>query len=64
MAFPINSLYIYNRWGILVYHKENISGYEDFWHPINEPAGSYFYRFTGKGYTGNIEHCGVIELLR
>lgn len=64
MAFPINSLYIYNRWGILVYHKENISGYEDFWHPVNEPAGSYFYRFTGKGYTGNIEHCGVIELLR
>ncbi|WP_296864735.1 gliding motility-associated C-terminal domain-containing protein [uncultured Methanobrevibacter sp.] len=65
-AFPINSLYIYNKWGSLVYHVENINTIKDFWNPnvTNSPSGTYFYRFTGKGYTGNTEHNGVIELIR
>lgn len=65
-AFPTNSLYIYNRWGSLVYHVENISKPEDFWNPnnTNSPDGTYFYRFVGNGYTGNTEHNGVIEVIR
>lgn len=66
LAYPINSLYIYNRWGACVYHKENISTEEDFWDPAaeNMPAGTYYYKFKAKGYIGNIERNGVIELLR
>lgn len=66
LAYPINSLYIYNRWGACVYHKENISTEEDFWDPAadNLPAGTYYYKFKAKGYIGNIERNGVIELLR
>lgn len=65
-AFPNNSLYIYNRWGALIYHVENITSKSDFWDPnkTNSPAGTYFYRFSAKGYTGDTEHRGVIEILR
>lgn len=65
-AFPKNSLYIYNRWGALVYHVEDISTIQDFWDPnkTNSPDGTYFYRFTAKGYTGETERCGAIEVLR
>ncbi len=64
MGYPNNSLYIYNRWGTEVYHRENISVYEDFWDPSNVPAGTYFYRFTARGYNGNIEHNGSIEVIK
>lgn len=64
MGYPNNSLYIYNRWGSEVYHRENISSYEDFWDPSDVPAGTYFYRFTARGYNGNIEHNGSIEVIR
>lgn len=65
-AFPRNSLYIYNRWGVLVYHVEDISTIQDFWDPnkTNSPDGTYFYRFVGKGYTGDTERCGAIEVIR
>lgn len=64
MGYPINQLDIYNKWGTRVYHKENISRDEDFWDPKNMPAGTYFYRFSAKGYNGNIEHNGAIEVVR
>lgn len=65
-AFPTNELYIYNKWGALVYHITNISKIEDFWDPnkTNSPVGTYFYRFTAKGYTGETLHNGVIEVIR
>ena len=63
MAYPNNALYIYNKWGTQVYHKENISRMEDFWDPSNVPTGTYFYRFTAQGYNGNIEHNGSIEVI-
>ena len=63
-SYPINSLDIYNRWGSRVYHVENISSEDDFWDPSNEPAGTYYYRFVAKGYTGNIDHNGVIEVVK
>lgn len=64
MGYPNNSLDIFNRWGTLVYHKDNIASYADFWDPSNVPAGTYFYRFTARGYNGNIEHNGSIEVIK
>lgn len=64
LGYPINSLDIYNRWGTRVYHKENITRDEDFWDPADMPAGTYFYRFSAKGYNGNIEHNGSIEVIK
>ena len=64
IGYPINQLDIYNRWGTRVYHKENISSDEDFWDPADLPAGTYFYRFSAKGYSGNIEHNGAIEVVK
>lgn len=63
-GYPANSLDIYNKWGARVYHKENISRYEDFWDPKDMPNGTYFYRFSARGYNGNIEHNGAIEVVR
>ncbi len=64
-GYPNNSLAIYNRWGKRVYFKENISDVNDFWDPAasNMPAGTYFWRFSGKGYLGNIERTGTVEVL-
>lgn len=66
LAYPINSLDIYDKWGSRVFHATNISQKDQFWDPAknNTPAGSYFYRFSGKGYKGNIEHNGVIEVVK
>jgi gliding motility-associated-like protein len=66
LAYPVNQLDIYDKWGSRVFHASNINKEEDFWDPAatNSPAGSYFYRFIGKGYKGNIEHNGVIEVLK
>lgn len=59
-------LYIYNSWGRIVYHKNNISKIEDFWDPSlnNDPEGTYYYRFSAKGHTGNILRNGVVQVLR
>lgn len=66
LAYPINELDIFDKWGSRVFHASNITSDDDFWDPArtNSPAGTYFYRFTAKGYKGNIEHNGVIELLK
>lgn len=63
LGYPINTLDIYNKWGARVFHKENIMNDEDFWDPSNMPDGTYFYRFSARGYNGNIEHNGAIEVI-
>lgn len=63
-AYPYNTLDIYNKWGERVYHAENISNDADFWDPAGMPTGTYFYRFSARGYSGNIEHNGAIEVVR
>lgn len=66
LAYPINTLDIYDKWGSRVFHATNISSRDQFWDPSrhNVPAGTYFYRFSGKGYKGNIEHNGVVEVIK
>lgn len=65
MGYPYNSLAIYNRWGKRVFFKENITSEDDFWDPAadNIPAGTYYWRFSGKGYLGDIERNGTVEVL-
>ncbi len=66
LAYPINQLDIYDKWGSRVFHAVNIQRDDQFWDPAktNTPTGTYFYRFSGKGYKGNLEHNGVIEVLK
>jgi gliding motility-associated-like protein len=66
LGYPTNELSIFDRWGKKVFHKENISSKDEFWDPgaDNAPAGTYFYRFVGKGYLGNIQRNGVIEVIK
>lgn len=66
LGYPNNSLAIYDRWGKRVYYKENIAKEEDFWDPAadNIPDGTYFWRFVGKGYLGDIQRNGVVEVIR
>lgn len=66
LGYPNNSLAIYDRWGKRVYYKENIASEDDFWDPAadNIPAGTYFWRFVGKGYLGDIQRNGVVEVLK
>lgn len=65
-GYPNNTLSIYDRWGKRVFHKENISSDDDFWDPAadNIPCGTYFWRFSGKGYLGNIQRNGSVEVLK
>ena len=65
-GFTDTELYIYNSWGRKVYHKKNISTREDFWDPAanNDPSGTYYYHFSAKGYTGNIQRNGAVQVLR
>ena len=64
MGYPVNTLDVYNKWGTRVFHTENIATEEDFWDPADVPAGTYFYRFSARGYNGNIEHNGAIEVIK
>lgn len=64
MAYPVNTLDVYNKWGTRVFHKENVATDDDFWDPIDVPAGTYFYRFSARGYNGNIEHNGAVEIIK
>lgn len=63
-GYPTNSLDIYNKWGTHVFHKENITRDDEFWDPKDVPAGTYFYRFSARGYNGNIEHNGAVEVVK
>ena len=63
-CYPHNRLSIYNRWGWLMYDKENISDDEEFWSPENALPGTYFFRFEGYGFSDKVERLGPFEILR
>ena len=65
LAYPNNTLRIYNRWGMKVYSKDNVRLDEDCWDPAADraPAGTYFYYFNASGFTGNLQRSGSVEVL-
>ena len=66
LAYQNNILHIYNRWGALVYSKNNITLDEDCWDPAAEraPAGTYFFYFSADGYGGKIQRTGSFEVMK
>lgn len=65
-CYPYNSLIIVDRTGRVVYRGENIYREEQFWDPAStrSPAGTYFYRFVGRGINHATQHNGCIEVLK
>ncbi|MBP5515952.1 MAG: gliding motility-associated C-terminal domain-containing protein [Bacteroidales bacterium] len=64
--FDYNCLWVYDRWGKLIYKKENIFHDSDFWDPdkTNTPDGTYFYRFFARAYGHIIDHKSSVEVIR
>lgn len=64
--FPTNELWIYNQWGVEIYHVRNIREESDFWDPndTESPDGTYYYRFSARGDYGVVKRNGIIEVLR
>ena len=64
--YSMNELWIYNQWGVLVYHVKDIRREEQFWDPNdgNCPNGTYYYRFSAMGDYGLVKRNGIIEVLR
>ncbi|MBP5546088.1 MAG: gliding motility-associated C-terminal domain-containing protein [Bacteroidales bacterium] len=64
--YSMNELWIYNVWGTLVYHVENIRREDQFWDPneTHSPDGTYYYRFSAKGHHGLVRVNGSIEVAR
>ncbi len=65
-CYPYNSLIIVDRTGRMVYRAENIYREDQFWDPAatRSPAGTYFYRFVGRGINHATQHNGCIEVLK
>ena len=64
--YPMNEVWIFNQWGVLVFHAENMWRSEDFWDPnaTSSPDGTYFFRFQARSPYGIVRRNGVIEVLR
>ena len=64
--YLMNELWIYNKWGMLVYHVKNIASEDDFWDPekTNSPDGTYYFRFSAKSQFGIVRTNGEIEVVR
>ncbi|MBQ9418420.1 MAG: gliding motility-associated C-terminal domain-containing protein [Bacteroidales bacterium] len=64
--FPMNEVWIFNRWGVQVFHAQNVERQEDFWDPnqTNSPDGTYYYRFSARGNYGIVKRNGTIEVVR
>ena len=55
-----------DRTGRIVFQAENICRGDQFWDPAASriPAGTYFYRFVGRGINHATQHQGCIEILK
>lgn len=63
-CYPHNHLSIFNRWGYLLYERENIKSDDEFWDPVDMPEGTYFYRFDGYGFEDKMERRGSFEIIK
>lgn len=64
--FTQNELWIFNEWGVQIYHVRDISSPDQFWDPNERPCpdGTYFYRFMARSRYGIVKRNGVIEVIR
>ena len=64
--YPLNEVWIFNQWGVQVFHARNVTRHEEFWDPnaTSSPYGTYYFRFLGKSQYGIVRRNGVIEVLR
>ncbi len=64
--YTMNEVWIFNQWGVQVFHAKNMRREEDFWDPneTNSPDGTYYYRFTARSEYGIVKHNGTIEVAR
>ncbi len=64
--FGTNELWIYNSWGVEIYHARNITKHADFWDPqvTSSPDGTYYYRFAATCPFGSLRRNGAIEVIR
>ena len=66
VLYPMNEVWIYNQWGVLVFHAKNITSSDEFWDPNERrcPDGTYYYRVMARNKYGIVRQNGVIEVLR
>lgn len=64
--YPVNRIRIYDRWGRMVYLRDNVRSTDEVWDPndCNCPDGTYFFRFDAQGPYGRVQHNGAIEVMR
>jgi gliding motility-associated-like protein len=62
----INYFNIYNRWGKLIFHTQNVSaGWDGKSREIAQPLGAYVWELSAKGVNGEIiKRHGTVTLLR
>lgn len=63
-CYPHNRLTIYNRWGFMLYDRKNIQNDDEFWDADGVPAGTYFFRFEGYGFSDKAERHGSFEIIK
>lgn len=61
-----NEVWIYNQWGVLVYHARDMHSEAEYWDPDERPCpdGTYYYRFAARNDDGVVKCNGVIEVVR
>ena len=64
--YPTNEVWIYNQWGVRVFHAKDIKSHDQCWDPNTPPCpdGTYYFRFQASNKYGLVRRNGVIEVLR
>lgn len=64
--FSSNEVWIFNQWGVLVFHAENVYEADQWWDPnaTASPDGTYYFRFAARNQYGVVKRNGVIEVAR
>jgi len=64
--YPQSELWIYDQWGVLVFHARDIDSHDQCWNPNDRrcPDGTYYFRFMARNKYGIVRQNGIIEVLR